>query len=461
MDENTDERGGQVSALATTSLREESSGLNERSYAEPQQTGSSGDGAAQQHHTSISDATNPLHSDASHFNDRSDAVPQENVPSSTTATHLTHPGSPSKSFLDLPPEIRNMIYCCVFPKGEAAVELLARHSGKGYIAMSDRLHLLYTCRQIYEETTSLLQAARRFKVVQPRSLRYLIGGCLCVTRCYHNYANDILRHIIPQEGLFFDYDMDRGTVNKNFPALFYVNQCFRDRCLNRAPHLRFSAHTSTSSTDPISASFGSLRSWLKHGPVDLFSYKDDHPSIETSVILNFRMNAMTRLEDVRFEMNSFSDAIVRDYHFRDELNADLMVRIESPGRPVAFKKKHIVEVLMDSLLYMRKVIIEHPELGDERCPKILIDGQFRVREARFSFRNGNTLELTNEESFWEIRHNALKDKWEDMILAGLEIDESYPEPKPEPNPETINNETFEGGILELQKRLVDCYRPVI
>jgi hypothetical protein len=95
---------------------------------------------------------------------------------------------------------------------------------------------------------------------------------------------------------------------------------------------------------------------------------------------------------------------------REGLTANLMVRIENSDEPVS-SEETIVDILMDSLLFMRKVRNDYPELRNERCPKILIDGLFRVREAQFCLRDGSMLELTNEERFWgpssEVERHAL------------------------------------------------------
>ena len=440
MDENTKKREDQASPQVTTPVCSVSGSLNDLRNAVPQQTVSSIDGIAQQHCASPP----------------------------TTVMPLTHSGGSSMSFLDLPPEIRNMIYCCVFPKGQSAVQLLARHSGKGYIAMSDRLQLLYTCRQIYEEATGLLQSSRRFKVVQPRSLwdlinkcRYPTGNCCC--RC-DDLENGILDQILPQEGIFVDYDLDRGTVRGNIPSLLHTNWSFRCLCVRSASLIRFTAQTNISTTEPVSDSFGALQNWLRQLPSYLLSLIGDPTRTEMSVILNFTMNTITQFEDIRFEMNSLSDAIVRQPPVMENGQiADLMVRIENPGRSVSSAKKQIVDVLMESLMFMQKVRTEHPKLRYERCPKILIDGRFRVREAQFCLKDGSMLEITNEESFWEFgesdgwEDDDFEVKWDDMISAGLMDDFDPRKSWPSPKFETINNETLGEGTVELAKRVIDCF----
>lgn len=475
MDDDTGEQGDRPEALVTSSLREDSGGLNERSYAEPQQTESNGDGAAQQC-TSISDATNPLHSGSSRFDDQSDAVPQQDVPSSdsvaqhhhtspsssTALTQLAHSGSPNKSFLDLPAEIRNMIYCCVFPEGKAAVQLLARHSGKGYIAMSDRLHLLYTCRQIYDEATSLLQAARRFKVVQPRSLWTIIDRSWIGRESCYSADSYLLRLLIPKEGFFFEFDMDRRAVKTNIPALLHINTDIRETCIASVSQFRFHAETNMSKTDPGPDSFDTLQRWLREGPNYLFPLRDVWCNVEIAVILKFKRRDFRRLEGIRFELNGLSDAIVRQSPIRHSLTADLVVQLEHCGTPISAHNKLIVDVLMDALLFLRSVAIEHPELRAEPFPKILMDGRFRVREVHFCLADGTMLELKNAQSFWKFdgagfwSELCFHNRWDDMVSEGLlddlgELDRGLPRPKAE----TINNETLEGGTIELAKRVIN------
>lgn len=478
MDENARERGGQVSPLATTPLRSDASGLNDRSNAVPQEIVPSGDGAAQLQYTSISDATNLPQSDFSGFNGQNDTVPQQNVfsvggvaqqqcnplPNSTAVTQLAHSGSPSKSFLDLPAEIRNMVYCCVFPEGKAAVQLLARHSGKGYIAMSDRLQFLYTCRQIYEEATSLLQAARRFKVVQPRSLWAIIDRSWVDDESCYSADSYLLRLLIPKEGFFFEFDMDRRTVKTNIPALLHINTNIRETCIASVSQFRFHAETNMSKTEPGSDSFYTLQRWLREGPTYLFPLRDVWCNVEIAVILEFKRRDFRRLEDVRFELNGLSDAIVRQSPIRHPLTADLVVQLEHCGTPISAQNKLIVDVLMDALLFLRLVATEHPELRVEPFPKILIDGRFRVREVHFCLADGTMLGLKNAQSFWEFDgigfwgELSFHKRWDDMVFEGLlddlgELDRGLPRPKFE----TIDDETLEGGMIELAKRVINCF----
>jgi hypothetical protein len=150
---------------------------------------------------------------------------------------------------------------------------------------------------------------------------------------------------------------------------------------------------------------------------------------------------------------------------REGLTANLMVRIENSDEPVS-SEETIVDILMDSLLFMRKVRNDYPELRNERCPKILIDGLFRVREAQFCLRDGSMLELTNEERFWEFgKMDGWEDldpqvKWNDMLSLGLASDFDLPasgQNWPSPKFETINNETLEGSTVELAKRVMNCF----
>jgi hypothetical protein len=183
---------------------------------------------------------------------------------------------------------------------------------------------------------------------------------------------------------------------KNIPAFFYVNHSFQHLCARSAPQVRYIAETNTSTRRPVSNSFGALQYWLRHGIISLFSLREEFPIIEIAVKLHFKMSEITAMEDVRFEMNSLSDAVVRQPPILDRFTADVKDQIENPGRLMLHREKPIVDVLTDSLMFLRQVKADRPELRDESCPKILIDGLFRVREAQFCLKNGNQYARTRK-----------------------------------------------------------------
>ena len=130
------------------------------------------------------------------------------------------------SFLDLPAEIRNIIYTWLFPTGRSAVQLLARHRG-GYIDMGECLGLLTTCRQVYDEVSSLLRTEHRFVVVQPKTI---------VDMLYHYHAEGsreisrrIMNYICPHD-VQLHYDIDKRTTEKSGPPLFDVCKKLRKLC---------------------------------------------------------------------------------------------------------------------------------------------------------------------------------------------------------------------------------------
>jgi hypothetical protein len=160
----------------------------------------------------------------------SDSAPTQENAVATTMTHESQPGKTSiselslervseapshgnqhacPSILDLPAELRNMIYTWLFPTGQSAVRLLARHRG-GYIDMGECLGLLTTCRQVYDEVSSLLRSERRFVVVQPKTIVDMAD----VDRVPEEVRLQLLSYLCPGNVFKLRYDLDKGTTEK-------------------------------------------------------------------------------------------------------------------------------------------------------------------------------------------------------------------------------------------------------
>lgn len=135
----------------------------------------------------------------------------------------------SPSFLELPAEIRNMVYTWLFPTGRSAVQLLARYQG-GYIDMGGCLGLLTTCRQIYDEVSSLLRSDRRFEVVQPKTFVDMFKDYRMPPLRFILWVRD---YICPDHVLEIRYDIDKRTKEKTGPPLYDICQKLRDGCIWR------------------------------------------------------------------------------------------------------------------------------------------------------------------------------------------------------------------------------------
>ena len=201
----------------------------------------------------------------------SDSAPTQEHAVATTLTRGIQPGSTSvpepslernsaapshgiqragPSFLDLPAEIRNMIYTWLFPTGRSAVKLLARHRG-GYIDMGDCLGLLTTCRQVYDEVSSLLRTERRFVVVQPKTI-------LCLFQSGITIQETLFGYICPDDTLELSYDLDKGTKKKAISPIFDTCKELRQTFLQ---HSIVKINVTTSPSDQ----FEDLEEWTRSG----------------------------------------------------------------------------------------------------------------------------------------------------------------------------------------------------
>ncbi|KAH6639169.1 hypothetical protein C7974DRAFT_373438 [Boeremia exigua] len=161
------------------------------------------------------------------------------------------PGSP---FLALPAEIRNMIYAYLFREGESSVTLLARHRG-GYIAMSDSLSMVATCRQIYREATSFMLRSRqpRLRITQPQTVLSLM---LQNVQIEHSVMDAMMRQ--QPRNISVTYDLDSHSMVSNIPPLWHASSDLRKYMARR---MEGDITVNTSITDE----FRALASWAQSG----------------------------------------------------------------------------------------------------------------------------------------------------------------------------------------------------
>lgn len=120
-----------------------------------------------------------------------------------------------------------MIYTWLFPTGRSAVQLLARHRG-GYIDMGECLGLLTTCRQVYDEVSSLLRTERRFVVVQPKTIEIFWNNVWMSS--WH--VRRLISYLCDDGILELRYDLDKGTVVKKGPPFYDISEKLRRECMH-------------------------------------------------------------------------------------------------------------------------------------------------------------------------------------------------------------------------------------
>lgn len=158
---------------------------------------------------------------------------------------------PATSFFDLPPEIRNEVYNWLFPTGRSAAQLLARRNG-GYIPMSDRFDILATCRQVYEEASSLLRGQHRFAIVRPKTLFDVMEAN------FEDVEAKIIEYVTPDCVINVNYDLDHHIMSSDPVSVLQVSRELRER---NAYHLTIQI----TATIAAAGDLRKLRQWTQSG----------------------------------------------------------------------------------------------------------------------------------------------------------------------------------------------------
>lgn len=353
------------------------------------------------------------------------------------------------SFLGLPAEIRNMVYHYPFPEGRSAVQLLKRNTGTGYIAMSDRLGLMATCRQIYKEASSVLKHRRRFLVVKPKTLKRLLQDLFWEELDDEEELsrNHILQHIIPSEGIKFKYDLDNQSLDRNAPGLMYTDQWLRDMCIMDYAGGCISAEMKATTVKSDFQGFQTLQKWIKDGHADPIS-DGEPPYFKTRIILEFHISDRARPEDARFD----GTALLRATRRLHKPKTALQVDVKDGGRWES-SSGTVDDIHARVLLFMWKLIEDLPKRRTGPCPAIWVDDLLWPREAGFIDEDGKIHIVSNK---WTSRHGPvdIPDDVEyvvDVLLYMWGQGDSEPEDGPEET--DFDKDSLLGVATELALRM--------
>ncbi|KAF3038615.1 hypothetical protein E8E12_001939 [Didymella heteroderae] len=288
---------------------------------------------------------------------------------------------PARAFLDLPPEIRNLVYKWLFPTGASAAQLLARRSG-GYIQMSDRYTLLETCRQIYNEASLLLRGQQRFVIKQPKTLFDLMDRGDC------EIEEKIVANVIPDRRIDIRYDLDHCTVSSEGASMLHVSRDFRRRVAYYAS-IRLTAALS------VTGDFRRLNRWALSGQ-DCIPDIDDESFDQTSRI-KLLVPRISGGDEGVFIFDVV-ELIMATNDIFDFTHVRIVVRDEEDT--TLEDDQNLQDVKTGLLLFVHSLIKK--SLGSQ-CPKMWLRRDLRVAFADLEHTDGSVERVINKNAdcSWE------------------------------------------------------------
>ncbi|KAJ4368661.1 hypothetical protein N0V86_009570 [Didymella sp. IMI 355093] len=308
----------------------------------------------------------------------------DDTPEEQLSPHSPTPKVPASQplvmfFLDLPPEIRNEIYKWLFPTGPSAAQLLARRSG-GFIQMSDRFTLLETCRQVYEEVSSLLRGQRRFVVKQPKTLTDVMEAN------HEEIEAEIIEYVVPKFEIDLHYDLDNGSMSSNGTSILHVSREIRYLAASYA-NIRIGARVSTTN-------LGRLEPWIHSGRARIAAETypfDQHTHLE----LRTPRTSDENVADLRIDGVELLWAT-------SGLNPFTMVRTVACDEEEAAQEDatELVDVRAGLLLFIHTLIKKFP---GGICPEIWLRRDLHVAFADLQLEDGATERVINKHAnrSWE------------------------------------------------------------
>lgn len=278
------------------------------------------------------------------------------------------------SFLDLPPEIRNIIYKWLFPKGPAAAQLLVKRND-GYLQMSDRFTILETCRQIYQEVSSLLRGQQRFLVMPSTSLFTLMDAG------QYTVEGMILDYLMPDGYIDFHYDLDHFTVSSERAYLLHVSQGLRSRVAHPAT-IRMTAALF------VTGGFQRLKQWTQSGRNSIPNFHGDRFAHLTQIELHIPRISCNDNRNFTMDTMEFISA-ARD----SDPTTEVRTVVYDEQEITSGDDQELQSIRAGLLLFIHALIKKYPE---GMCTKMWLQRDLRVAIADMRYRDGSIERVANK-----------------------------------------------------------------
>ncbi|KAF3050570.1 hypothetical protein E8E11_005858 [Didymella keratinophila] len=258
-----------------------------------------------------------------------------------------NPGAMARStisFLDLPAEIRNMIYRHLFPAGRSSVQLLKRN-----------LWMNGEEDEVYYDSDEV-----------------------------ESFDNRILQYLIPEEGIQLHYDLDSHRLVRKAPTLMYTEHWLREMCIMNPAGARSTALMRTASARSTFGDFRTLQAWINDGHANPTRW-DEGVHFKTEIVLAFDSIAWSP-SDIEIGATAFLRATRR---------------LQKPGL-VHVKVKSWASWVMHPwtvgdiqarvLLFMWHLIEDYSDARKGLCPTIWLNGALWPVKAEFNETEVRTIE---------------------------------------------------------------------
>lgn len=309
------------------------------------------------------------------------------------ALMLRRQKSDPPSFLDLPAEIRNYIYAYVFPDGGSAVQMVKRNRSKSYMALSNRLGLISTNRQLHQETTSFLCSNKaRLRIKESITIHDLLKDH------HREIGKRILKHVSPIGGVYTIY-LDSAESDKVLPRILHVDQTLRSWGLD-CLELKITVHVHDMED------FASLQSW----------------ACQTHSVpqwIQFGAPDIVFQSPKRFQAAQFLLAT-------NNLHRVCLYTQEAADAEPRFRKS-LFALQEEVLLFLDYLLKEFPGPSFKSNLIVWIDERLNVSEAEFLLEDGGVASITTKvttfqsrDSFARVSESSLRGMFKEWRLEHVE-----------------------------------------
>lgn len=187
---------------------------------------------------------------------------------------------------------------------------------------------------------------------------------------------------------YLTYNIESRTISRRLPELFSINGRFRELALRQWQRVHVVGNMTSRSAQATFSDFASIQAWC--AAIQLFF---DRASRDIPPTLKMRFELPER-EDFSCLRIPITNIVMATLEL--PTNSKLWVEQSNGGLPLQYKTGMLYRLRRQTFVFLADILYLYPELSNEACPEVLMDGNCIIKEAEYKRDDGNKYSIKYE-----------------------------------------------------------------
>ncbi|KAG9194413.1 hypothetical protein G6011_04448 [Alternaria panax] len=244
-------------------------------------------------------------------------------------------------------------------------------------------------------------------------MRYNVSSNGRLERRYHGVNNELgifrlsfatpiretlLSMLMGSDVTQLTYEIENRTISRRLPELFSINRHFRELALLKYSRVRAVGRLMSYNAQATYGDLRSMHDWCMAGQLFIRGEREvRYEKNPQTTLMRFELSEREYLPTLRIPVTIIIVATIK-LLLNTELRVDLVRLDLSVHAKVAVKMAILYRLQQQLVIFLADILDFHPGQSTQACPRILMSGNFVIKESEGKRGNGSEFLVKNKNS---------------------------------------------------------------